>query len=289
MKHGFLILAHKYNSAVVCLIETILSDERTHVYLHLDSKCTDDLFLNHYVNNKRVTILPRHNLHWGHTSILRQELRMLETSYLDGCGMFWLCSGDDAFTKPISECLDFVEQYRDVNFIATRPFVPCYLFWYHFGVRLQGRRYPHGWAKKLLLKQIEKQWFRKIPYEKYALGSQWWTINRIFAEFLIKESRSYRFKKTFFLSWMSDEVAVPMMARNFGFPLYSTKSQWETCENNFRLIDFSEADPSRNDPPKTFGIQDLDRVMSSPAWIVRKVDDALAEELFLLLNKRNAD
>ena len=85
---------------------------------------------------------------------------------------------------------------------------------------------------------------------------------------------------------MLDEVAVPMMARNFGFPLYSTKSQWETCENNFRLIDFSEADPSKNDPPKTFGIKDLDRVMASPAWIVRKVDDALAEELFMLLNKK---
>ena len=285
MKHAFLILAHKYNSAVVCLIETILSDARTHVYLHLDSKCEDDLFLNHYVTNKRVTILPRHNLHWGHTSILRQELLMLETSYLDGCNEFWLCSGDDAFLKPIKNCLDFVEQNQYLNFIATRPFVPCYLFWYHFGIRLQGRRYPHGWAKKLLLKQIEKQWFRKIPYEKYALGSQWWTINRIFAEFLIKESHSYRFRKTFFLSWISYEVAIPMMACNFGFPLYSTKSQWETCENNFRLIDFSEADPSRNDPPKTFGIQDLNKVMSSPAWIVRKVDDALAEELFTLLNK----
>ena len=82
MKHGFLILAHKYNSAVICLIETILSDERTHIYLHLDSKCTDDLFLNHYITNKRVTIMPRRSLHWGHTSILWQELRMLETSYL---------------------------------------------------------------------------------------------------------------------------------------------------------------------------------------------------------------
>ena len=40
MKHGFLILAHKYNSAIVCLIETILSDARTHVYLHLDSNDT---------------------------------------------------------------------------------------------------------------------------------------------------------------------------------------------------------------------------------------------------------
>ena len=140
-----------------------------------------------------------------------------------------------------------------------------------------------------MLTQIEKQWFRKIPYENYALGSQWWTINRVFAEFFICESRSYRFKKTFFLSWMSDEVAVTMLARNFGFPLYSTKSQWETCENNFRLIDFSESDPSKNDPPKTFGIQDLDRVTASSAWIVRKVDDALAEELFLLLNKRDAD
>ena len=230
--------------------------------------------------------MPRRSLHWGHTSILLQELRMLETSYLDGCDMFWLCSGDDAFIKPIAECLDFVEKHQDVNFIATRPFVPCYLFWYHFGVRLQGRRYPHGWAKKLLMKQIENQMFRKIPYEKFALGSQWWTINRAFAKFLICESRSYRFRKTFFLSWMSDEVAVPMMARNFGFPLYSTKSQWETCENNFRLIDFSEADPSKNDPPKTFGVQDLDKVMSSPAWIVRKVDDALAEELFTILKNK---
>lgn len=52
------------------------------------------------------------------------------------------------------------------------------------------------------------------------------------------------------------------------------------------LIDFSEADPSRNDPPKTFGIKNIDRVVNSPAWIVRKVDDALAKELYRL-NKKN--
>lgn len=285
MKHGFLILAHKETDALYYFIETILTDTRARIYLHLDSKCPDETLLLHYISNKRVTIMPRHNLAWAHQSIIYQELRMIETAYLDGCDFFWICSGDDAFCQHVTECLDFVETHGDKNFVAVRPFLPHRLFYYNLGVRKQGREFPRGWQRKFLLWQMKNFKIRKIPYDKFAMGSQWCTINRTFAKFLINEGKTWRFRKTFFLSWMSDEVAVPMMARNFGFPLFSTKSQWETCENNFRLIDFSEADPAKNDPPKTFGLQDLDKVMASPAWIVRKVDDALAEELFTLLKK----
>lgn len=229
--------------------------------------------------------MPRHDLRWAHESIIYQELRMLETSYLDGCDFFWICSGDDGFCQPVNECLDFVETHRYKNFIAVRPFLPHRLFYYNLGVRRQGREYPKGWQCKFLLWQMKNFKIRKIPYQKFAMGSQWCTINRTFAQFLINEGKTWRFRKTFFASYMADEVFIPLLARNFGFPLYSTKTQYETLKNNFRLVDFSESDVEHNGPPKTFGISEQLKVLNSGAWIVRKVDDDLARELYYLNKK----
>lgn len=285
MTHGFLILAHKETDALYYFIETILSDTRARVYLHLDSKCPDETLLLHYVSNKRVTIMPRHNLAWAHQSIIYQELRMIETAYLDGCDFFWICSGDDGFCQPIVGCLDFVETHGDKNFIAVRPFLPHRLFYYNLGVRKQGRQFPKGWQRKFLLWQMKNFKIRKIPYQKFAMGSQWCTINRTFAKFLINEGKTWRFRKTFFASYMADEVFIPLLARTFGFPLFSTKPQYETLKNNFRLVDFSESDVETNAPPKTFGFAEQDKVLSSGAWIVRKVDDELARVLYYLNRK----
>lgn len=285
MKHAFLVLAHKDTDALVWLIETILSDERTRVYLHLDSKCIAYTCLLKYLSNERVIVMPRHDLRWAHESIVYQELRMMERAYRDNCDEFWICSGDDAFCHPINECLDFVERNWDKNFIAVRPFLPHRLFYYNFGVRWQGREYPKRMALRFLLWQIRTMRFRRIVYPKYAMGSQWCTINGIFVRFLINEGRKFRFRRTFFASYMADEVFIPMMARNFGFPLYSTKPQYETLRNNFRLVDFSESDIESNAPPKIFGLVDLDRVTNSGAWICRKVDNDLAEALYNLNKK----
>lgn len=278
--HAFLILAHAETDSLYYLIESILSDERARVYLHLDSKCCTHAILTHYISNHRVIIMPRHNLAWGHTSIMWQEIRMLRRAYDDGCAYFWTCSGQDAFCQKVSTCIDYVERYPYVNFVATRVALPFNLFWYHIGIRGQGRRYPQGLPMRFLSWQIEHMRVRKLGYDKIAVGSQWWTINRVFAKGILQECRRWRFIKTFALSWMSDETFVPMLALNLGYPLYNTASQHDTLCNNFRLVDF--VDTAHNAPPRTYGIKDINEVLTSGAWIVRKVDDELAQYLYRL-------
>ena len=91
---AYLILAHAVNEELRLLIDALLSDQRSAVYLHIDAKIPDLGWLSDYSNPSLVVLPNRRIVNWAGYSVVDATLRLLRSALADASNrQFALLSG----------------------------------------------------------------------------------------------------------------------------------------------------------------------------------------------------
>lgn len=178
-KIAYLILAHKNSNIFMRLIEKLLSDERSYIYVHVDASVEKADFL---VDNCRVKYVERLHITWGGASIVHATVNLLSASVHDECTRFVLLSGDSYPLWDMKLINDFIlfdiknnlfELYDDN--LGERGFNRVKRYWI-FG----GGSNKFAWFINKVWIKIQKiiKFERKYPHtiNKVYVGSQWWIM-----------------------------------------------------------------------------------------------------------------
>jgi len=82
MSVAYLIIAHDPGARLRLLIETLLEDERSSVYLHLDRKCSDLGWVPGF-RHPRFKFIQKHSVNWGGFSMVRATKSLLRLAFED--------------------------------------------------------------------------------------------------------------------------------------------------------------------------------------------------------------
>lgn len=84
-KHAMLIMAHTQFDILEKLMQQ-LEHERNDLYIHIDRKSrgVDPEHFSHICKKSKVVFIPRMSVHWGDSSQVECELRLLEATLSSG-------------------------------------------------------------------------------------------------------------------------------------------------------------------------------------------------------------
>ncbi len=275
MKLAHLILAHANPKQVERLVAR-LSNENSHVFIHLDKKA--DITQYQYLN-----LLPgvffisnRVAVGWGDYSMIQATLNGFEEILQKGIeySHLNLLSGQDYPIKNIEEIQKFLFanagksffQWRDIekDWPDGRKRLSQYsLGDYHLPGKYQFQRFLNFLSK------------RKFPDNLKAYGkSQWVTITPAAAEYSIKYIKEHpKLKRFFRMTWAVDEVFFQSILVNS--PLIDT-----LVNENYRYIEMDA-----NLRPTTLVTADVKMLINSGMFFARKFDLGTDKNVFDELDK----
>lgn len=189
-KVAYLILAHKTSDVFMKLIEKLLSDERSFVYVHIDLNVEK---ANFQIDDDRVVYVDRVPITWGGASIIKATVNLLNAAVNDACTKYVLLSGDSYPLWDMKSANDYIlydiknslfELYNDS--LGERGFDRVKRYWF-FG----GGRSKFAWFINKIWIKIQKsvKFERKYPHEidKVYVGSQWWIMTYEAAKLSLKK------------------------------------------------------------------------------------------------------
>lgn len=205
MRIAYLLLVHEFPQNVKYLIEQILIDQESIVYVHVDrSVAISDYF---YLNDRVHYLKKRNRVTWGGYSVVKATLSLIKEAQKSRPDYYCLLSGRDFLIRSPLEWNNqlmkiFPKTYLDGGTIVKRWTERGldrvqYHFFYWFKNRtiaLYQNRLVRKIGKKLHI--TRKMPLNMVPY----CGSQWWTISnrhmRYIINFLAKHPEFIRFYKT---------------------------------------------------------------------------------------------
>jgi hypothetical protein len=197
-QHSFLILAHGDEAMLRRLVNRIAPLGR--VYVHIDAKT--DISRWRLDEFSCVFLSRRTPVYWGDWSMVEATTSLLEEALADSSTTrFTLLSGSD---YPIVSNEEIEKRARDAgNLIASRP-APNMPDGSRPEMDYQRRFYrtvnPTGpWAtvKNAFMNRVvyfrrPLDWKSVAPDSGMRAGEQWWSIDRVFAEYCVSQIRSSR-------------------------------------------------------------------------------------------------
>ena len=277
MKIAHIILVHKNPEQVARLIRR-LSHPDVDCWVHVDRKCDIAGFGdisrmdNVYLTEPRVTVK------WAGYSIVRAMLNGMravlnsseEYDYVN------FLSGQDYPLQPADRLLHYLSDHNGYEFVGNRPYGETEqnverVHKYHFtGAGFPGRQLLQR-AVNVLLPD------RRLPYDFIIRkGPQWMTLTTAailhILEFVSENPRYSRYFK-----WVHapDEFF-------FQTILYNSPFRAKMRNQIFHHIDWSEGKKN----PKTFTIEDRERLVTSGQLFARKFDMSVDLQILDLLDKR---
>ncbi len=216
--------------------------------------------------------------------MVKCEVELLKQSTSNGYKYYHLISGVDLPLKTNDEINAFFDTDCSKNYIGFDPrFIPDgpeldRLRYYHFGKNMNNRyikrlyQYSLVLQKKLGVNRIKKF---NIPIFK---GSNWFTINHKMAKYIV--SKEAYIRKHYRFTHSGDEFFLHTLAKN---SLLS-----DTIVNDgLRYIDWGKA----GSHPKTFTLDDFDRLISSEKLFARKfspqIDKEVIDKIYTYLKNKN--
>lgn len=191
MKYAICILAHKEPLLLMKIVKRLQSDN-VEIFIHLDKKCN----ISDYKNVPGVTFInKREKVYWGGRSMVKAMYNLIEYVLLNSnCDYLLFISGED---YPIVLPKHY-ENYININYNYLEYEKLPRKSWYLDGLNRIKYYYlfrsPKSYLSKICIKIQEAFGIEKkisyLPYNIYG-GSQWININRITAEYIIKNWRSY--------------------------------------------------------------------------------------------------
>ncbi|MBS0028138.1 beta-1,6-N-acetylglucosaminyltransferase [Chitinophaga sp. 22321] len=270
MTLNYLILFHKNFGQLILLIDQ-LSFEHARFFVHIDMKyelLPDEL--RQLENTPSVTILEdRVNIKWGGFSMITATLSLIKSVMAikgDGEDYLILLSAQDFPLKNNLTIYQHFLQHRNKVFIDhfTIPYngwamdggldrLHFYWFMDEVGQEEAFRLYMAQKAVGMVRKQLDLNYYG---------GSQWWSLNRACAHYILDYCEMNPSFIDFFRHvFVADETLFQTLLQNSPY-------REHIVNDNLLLMDWA----SGPEYPKTFSIADIDELLNSPKLFARKFD-----------------
>lgn len=264
-----LILAHSQAPQVARLAHRLRSAD-DHVFLHVDARVDASPF--RAALDPRVQFLShRHPSPWGAYGLVTATLALMRAALADqSIAYLSLLSGSDYPLRPLAALHTHLRAHPDHEHFALSPIsAPNPRFQrryqrYWFG----GRRTGMSGQLESLLHRLP--WTRTLPDGLTPrFGSQWWTLTRACASWLVD-----RLDRDPGLVRFFRHVMIP---EEFVFPTLIASSPYSEniTGSNLRCIEF----PPESSHPRVWRNADLPRLLADPAYFARKFDSATDPEV----------
>lgn len=279
MKHAFLIIAHNELDLLKELMR-LLDHPDNFIYVHIDKKLGffDPSLLTKNIQYSYCEIYSRFSVFWGDESQAQCELFLLKESMKKECSYFHFLSGADLPLKSTRYIHEFFNKNSGKEFIHFDRLHAC-------DKAIDRVKYYHLWSKRLKRSRwaaVRKGLFilddifvafqkaikvkRDLPYQEIQKGSNWCSITRDFAKYVIdNEARIMDFLK---FSLCGDEIFMQTLCVNSEFKTHLYKSNFDNDYRAcLRLIIWSKDDINS---PKTFDTSDEEQLKKSECLFARK-------------------
>jgi len=276
MKIAHIILVHK-NPAQVARLVKRLSHPDVDCWVHIDRKCDVSGF-SEILRMKNVYFVePRVKVSWGSFSIVQAMLNGMrdvlnfsrEYDYVN------FLSGQDYPLQPADRLLHYLSDHNGYEFIGNRPYDEARqnverVHKYYFNAGFPGRLLLQRTVNALLPD-------RNFPYDlSIRKGPQWMTLTTAAVLYMLEfVSENPRYRRYFRWVHAPDEFF-------FQTILYNSSFREKMRNQIFHHIDWSEGKKN----PKTFTIEDRERLMASGQLFARKFDMSVDLQILDLLDKR---
>lgn len=288
-KQAFLIIAHN-NFEILEKVIKLLDNKSVDIFIHIDKKSQINNF-DILKNTKfsKVLISKEIDANWGAFSLIKIELLLLENAlkYAKKSNVkysyFHLISGVDMPIKPIDEICQFFKQNKGKEFVhfcgkELDEKVINRFKYYHF---LEEKKWKRNSKLQYFYKAVNKIGIllQKIMginrCEKgiqYQYGSQWFSITRQFAEYILENKT--KIEHNYNYTYCCDEIFIQTLLINSEF---KNNLYLPTYDNNYaqcqRYIDWTRGNPY------TFRKEDFEDLMKSNYMFARKFDYKLDSEI----------
>lgn len=274
MKIAILILAHKNEKQLNLLINHLSTD--FDIYVHLDKRCSFTI-----PAAPEITAMKKHNVYWGHESIVRATLDLLELAHQKKYDRYLLISGQDMPLKPNCEIFDFFYKNRSREFMEYDSFPAA-----RWGEReswsrvdyYSPMRFPDSiWLRLVnaVLTNIRKVQVKIPPLRRNRLwnfygGDQWFNLSGDCVDFLLSDKFAKRLLQRMAYTRCSDEIFFQTAVLNSRFK--------ENCVNtSLRYLRFGKG----NANPDLLSKKDYEMAKKTDALFARKFDYDLDNALIV--------
>lgn len=293
---AFLVLAHSNPEMLFRLCRAL---EPFPVMVHVDAKSDLAAFHPDRFAPPVKFIEDRVRVHWGGWSVVEATLRLIESALGLSAPVrrFVLLSGACFPTRSIHDLDCFLDEspYRNLIRAATlhdagrAQQARLSRYWWFDRFDIVARRYSASDIVKLIMRKgLEwSTWpLRKdpSPFRQLiipAVGSQWWSLSRDCARYVVETLRNNPDLVDFFrTSFAPDEIAIHSIVRASPFATETSPLEPWPKTGVAGLANLHLIDPSLT---KIFDEKDYLRIRSTGCWFVRKVElprsEALIEQL----------
>lgn len=286
MKLACIVLAHHLPSQLALLLSA-LRHPQVQVYVHIDRRKSLGPFTRalEAADISDVVLLPRHKSWWSSPGTLDAALEGLAAGVADGCDYFITISGQDFPLKPIKEIVAIFDRAGPRSYLSYWPVSEFPHRWrgrertdfYAYTVR--GRRevcIPRGedvglfnWRGRILnellrMRTAFKPPRRHPPYVRPFLGSDWWNIPRVAADYVLRFRDEHPdFRRWHEYTYAPGDMFVHSILLGTDFARHH-----EIVNDRLRFVIRQEGSPH----PRTLTTDDTSAILESEKLFARKFD-----------------
>lgn len=290
MKHAFLIMAHENWELLTKLVKR-LDNSSNYIIIHIDAKAkiSDWHYKELYdaCKHAQIRFIKRQKIFWGGYSIINCEIELFKEALNTPCEYFHLLSGNDYIIKSDEYFYGFFEKNRGKQFVEIKDqkfsndSIYRYKIWHPFQDGVGRKKSVLLFIEKLLVNFEKPLVFidrtKKFEGNLYWGGSQWCSITKDFARYLISQEK--QIEKLFKYSYCCDEFFLQTIIMNSEYKdaLYNEELlDFSDIASNLRLIDWERG------RPYTYDIDDLELLTNTTKLFGRKINNDTEKRRLLL-------
>lgn len=285
-KHAYLIIAHNDIEHLQRLISAI-DTEYNDIFLHFDKSQYDNYNVDSLKTEKsKLFVYSQFSVHWGSFSIVECELLLLKKAINGNYSYYHLLSGSDYLLKSADTVYHFFEKEQKQFVLFTdKEIAERYLDWVrykHYGTekfKTGKNRFVNKCIELYdnLMVKVQKicRFQRKLSFEAYQKGSQWFSITDSLARIVVSEEDKIR--ADFVYAFTPDEMVIQTIicSHHLLNQVYDLENTNCYCQN-MRYIDWNRG------RPYVFQQTDFRELIDSDAMFARKFSSSCPEIVDLL-------
>jgi hypothetical protein len=273
MKIAILVMAHRLPEQVRALCDRLLHRD-IDVYLHIDKKVDESIYIGKGLNSNINYIKNRTDIQWGCFSIVEsiitcyQEIQSkLKYDYI--CNI----SGQDLPIKSMDQLIEFIKNHKGKEFIEQVPFTIENEWWKENKRRVQSYSFINlNFIGKFRIERIVNLIFPNRPPPRnicFSGNSGWFCLSNNAISFIVDTYKKNRRLTNFFrFVWGADEIY-------FSTVLYNSPFKDKLIGNLLH----TEWLPSDKLHPKVFTSEDKTQLERSNRFFARKFDITIDKEI----------